>query len=87
MKSRLKNQVNNLYKPILAAIALGAVFLTYMYFIGIPKTKAAAYYEMALQQQGLRANAKANEYFKKAIESYPEEYIVRAYSEFKLSVL
>ena len=79
--------LKNLIKPIIVAAVFALAFLTYMYFIGIPKTKAAGYYQLAVQQAGLGDTQKANEYFQKAISAYPEELIVNAYQKYKLSLM
>lgn len=75
--------LRNLAKPIGVSIIIGAIFGIYMIAIGIPKTRAYAYYEIAIQQEGLGAIRKADEYFKKAIESFPEPYILAEYERFK----
>lgn len=74
--------LRSLIKPLGVGIIVGVIFLTYMIIIGIPKTKAAGYYEIAIQQNGLGATKKADEYFKKAIDSFPEAYILTAYQNF-----
>ncbi len=75
--------LKNLIKPIIVSVVLGFAFIIYMLLIGIPKTRAAGYYKLATDQEGLGAYAKADEYYKKAIESFPEPYIVERYAQFQ----
>jgi len=77
--------LKNLIKPIIVAIIIGALFGTYMLLIGIPKTRAAGYYKLATDQEGLGAYERADEYYKKAIENFAEPYIVQSYQEFQLA--
>lgn len=78
----MKSLLNKLYKPILAGIVIALVFLSYQYFIGIPKTRAAAYYNLAVESLGLGDKENAQLYFDLAIESFPEAYIVNEYQDF-----
>lgn len=82
MARKMTKLLRNLIKPIVAGIVVGLIFGTYMIVIGVPKTRAAAYYEIAMQQKGLGSTKKADEYFKKAIDSFPEAYILTAYQNF-----
>lgn len=76
-------QLKNLKYPILLSFVIGVAFVFYMLLIGIPKTRAAGYFNLAEQTKGLGANEKANEYYRKALESYPEKYILDAHEEFQ----
>ena len=77
--------LKNLTAPVLTAFVIGTIFIVYMLVIGIPKTRAAGYYKLASDQEGLGAYTKAEEYYKLAIQNFPEPYIVRQYQEFQLA--
>jgi len=79
----MKSKLHNLVKPIGTALIVATIFVAYMIVVGIPKTRAAAYYNLAVQQEGLGALKRADEYYKKSIESFPEGYIIQQYKRFQ----
>ena len=64
--------LKNLVKPIAVSIVLALIFITYIVFIGSPKTKAAGYYNLAIQQQQLGDYTKANEYYFNSLKTAEE---------------
>lgn len=78
----MKSLLNNLFKPVLVGIVIGFIFLSYQYFIGVPKTRAAAYYNLAVESMGLGDSKNAQIYFELAIENFPEGYILKEYQDF-----
>jgi hypothetical protein len=79
----MKSLLKNLKRPIIYSIITATIFLTYLFTVGIPKTRAAAYYNLAQQQLGLGAISKADEYYREAIRSFPEAYLLEQYLEFR----
>ena len=75
--------LKSFFLSILVGIIIGGIFLTYMFLIGMPKTQAANYYNLAKQQQGLGDKQKADEYFQKSIKAFLEPYIQKDYQDFQ----
>lgn len=59
------------------SLLVAGTFLTYMFLIGIPKTKARNYYNQAMIARQEGDEAKAQENFEKALNYWNEEYIRR----------
>lgn len=80
---KIRSLLPELKNILLVSIVVTSLFLVYLYFIGIPKTRAAAYYRLAANSAGLGEKSDAEEFFNKAIESYPEGYILEEYKKFQ----
>ncbi len=66
---------------VLVSIAVGALFLSYMYFIGVPKTKARNFYNLAVQAEKDGNKSKELEYLHQAADYWPEQYILQKISD------
>ena len=69
--------IKNLSKVFLVSIVIAALFLGFMYFIGIPKTQARNYYNLAIQDEAKGDTQKELQDLKTAINFWPEEYILQ----------
>lgn len=69
-------------KSLITAFIIAIAFLTYMYFIGIPKTQAAGFFNMAQRQEAFGAKKEAQRYYELALEAFQENYIQREYERF-----
>lgn len=76
---RLRNLpvwIKGLIKASLLSITLASIFLSYLYFVGIPKTTARNLYNQAESALAVGNKEKAYSLLQQAVISYPEKYIV-----------
>ncbi len=65
-----------LIKATLLSISLGCIFLSYLYFVGMPKTAARNLFNRAEMALALGNTEKGYLLLRQALASYPEEYIL-----------
>lgn len=71
-KTKLKSVL--IYFFICGAVLAG--FLSYMYFVGIPKTRARNFYNLAIQAESEEEIQTAINYLETAEHYWAEEYII-----------
>jgi hypothetical protein len=64
-----------LVKPLIATFVVGAIFLAYLMYIGIPKTQARNLYNEGLLQIQQGNISDGLELYRQAYTTWPEEYI------------
>jgi hypothetical protein len=70
------------FLKLTAVSAFAAIsFLSYMYFIGIPKTKAALFYNLAVTELKSGNSLIAEAYLKDALSYWREKYILEKLKE------
>lgn len=74
--------IKGLIKASLLSITLASLFLSYLYFIGIPKTNARNLYNQAETALSLGNIDKAYMLLRQAVNAWPEEYIVEELKSF-----
>jgi outer membrane protein assembly factor BamD (BamD/ComL family) len=80
------NKKSLLKKVLLIAITsviVGLIYGSYFYFLGIPKTQARNYYNMAIKDLEDGKISDAKDKLEQAVNYWPEEYIEEKLKELK----
>lgn len=78
MKKELRRDI---LKMLAFSVLVTVGFFVYYYFIGIPKTQARNYYNLAEKYLGLNDKQIARRYLFQGLQIWPEDYIKQKINE------
>lgn len=71
----LKNNIREMFYSLVVSIIVASIFITYIYFVGIPKTKARNEYNKAVIELKLGNEDAVEMHLENALNHWNEKYI------------